>query len=239
MKLCILTEAQIDGASFFRFDGFWVFQSGDSTSKSTGVVFILSDDLYSSLYKWHPWSGRVALMQFKITGGLISVFGVYAPYEGIRRADDGASSEAQRISHWDFLGDKIEEARRAGLVLVLGDMNTSFRWRRTGEESHIGRHLFSPLDSTHITEDAPDPIPPGHTEALNRDLLSELCQRCGCFVANTFFNKPQWRKATYRAWGAELPSAAFLDYAVHKGLDLVLTSDLNLVADFYGRSNHR
>ena len=67
MKLCIITEAQIDGASFFRFDGFWVFQSGDSTSKSTGLVFILSDDLYNSLYKWHPWSGRVALMQFKIT----------------------------------------------------------------------------------------------------------------------------------------------------------------------------
>ena len=143
---------------------------------------------------------------------LLSIVGVFARYESIRGAD-GGSSEAQRIAYLETLGELIEEARRCGPVLAAGDINTSIRWRRAGGESHIGRYLFPPLECTIIgaedasdPADALDPVPQGNNEALNRDLAVEMCLRSGCVIANTFFNKPQSRKATYHAWG-EFPKA--------------------------------
>ena len=133
IKIQILTEAQITGSTVFRTQGYWVFQSGDDDSRSTGICFIICGSLFSSIHKWFPVSGRMALVQLKILGGIFTIIGAYAPYEGIRAAG-GRSSEQQRADFFLSLGDLISESARAGPVIATGDFNTSIRWRRTGEE---------------------------------------------------------------------------------------------------------
>ena len=107
--------------------------------------------------------------------------------------------------------------------------------------------LYTPLDPSmsRLIQDATDPIETAHAEISNRDLLAELCEHIGCVVLNTFLSKPAHRKVTYVAWGAAYPTRENLDYQKHRELDLVLTTDRNIVSAIFslqhllsGKLNH-
>ena len=120
----------------------------------------------------------MALVQLKNLGGIFTIIGAYAPYEGIRAAG-GRRSEQQRIDFFLSLGDLISESARAGPVITTGDLNTSVRWRRTGEEHYFGPAMHTPLTpaAATISAHAPEPlqsVATARNEASNRDLLAEL-----------------------------------------------------------------
>ena len=95
--------------------------------------------------------------------------------------------------------EAILEAARHGPFLVVGDVNTSVRYRREEERDVIGPYMYSPLPAAlqTVADGAPAPI----TEPIpsNRTLLSEMCVRTQTVIAQTFLQKSQRQKVTFYA----------------------------------------
>ena len=234
IKLAILSEAWVEGSSFFSMRAhtgqlFFIFQSGAvreyNESKACGVVFIIHAELYFHLHSFSAISGRLASCVFKVKGGFCTFFGVYMPYAS---ATESAARETYRQDVFQELEDHVEMAKVRGPVFVIGDLNTSVQYRYQSEANFFGPFLFSPHSlGTQIApffDDADDP-PHFEVDTPNRQLLGQVCEAGDLVVKNTFLSKATAKKATFAIKGADRPSGSGItDFTQQKELDLVLVS---------------
>ena len=213
-RIAILSETKCEGSSFFKSGDYWVLQSGQ-------VAFVLHRDLAESMVSFIPFHDRVAAIQLKITGGLLSIIGVYLPYES-------HDNESERVDAYGALEELHVRCQRAGPTLAGGDFNTKVQFRRTSEVDHFGPHLFSPLAHASApisdNDDPPAMLPATRgVHILNRDLLSQYCAVTSTVVKNTYLQKSQLQKVTFYDKGSTRPHSD-VDYAVHRELDHTVVS---------------
>lgn len=104
-------------------------------------------------------------------------------------ADGGATSEEK-----DLLYKQVRALYRRGTAqgpsIVLGVFNARALKQQSPEESMIGPHVFDP-SSTGINHQSDNVID-------NRNRLLDFCRGTDSILANTFYEKPNEKLATYR-----------------------------------------
>ena len=160
-------------------------------------------------------------VQLKITGGRLTLLGIYCPHEGV-------DVEA-RERFFDELNGATTSYSKAGPVLACGDLHTPLKYRYAEESAFFGPHLF----------DCQGP-PAVQTVDTNRDLLAQYCSATGMAVKNTFLHKSTHQQITFYDRRCHTPMGAF-DPRWHQQLDLVLCSSdyLQMVHDIVSRPDIR
>ena len=172
-----------------------------------GVIIHFS--LLKSIFSVKAISNHLLIVQFKITGGRFSVFGIYAPHNDVE--------VAAREEFYQELTECVTECKREGPVAAVGDFNTRFKYRLPEEHAAFGPFLFDPGGA-----EVEAPIP--DCDISNRDLLALCCLSTGFCVANTFLRKPLMQQLTLfdrrlSDWNTEV-----FDGRWHQQLDLMLIS---------------
>ena len=167
--LACLSEAKCSGSSTFRSGDYLVLQSGGKHPCSAGVAFVLHKQLVASLYSFTPRNERIAVITLKIVGGLLTIIAVYLPYESTEQGNADMRADA-----YADLEEVILEAARHGPFLVVGDFNTSVRYRREEEREVIGPYMYSPLPAALQT--VADGAPASITEPTLR--TARFFRRC-------------------------------------------------------------
>ena len=125
-------------------------------------------------------NSRIACISVLIRGGELSILNTYVP--------KNARPEDERRDHFEKLQQAISQIARKGPFVVLGDFNS----RRQGRHA-LGPHMFR-KGWTAVGE-----------ETDNRFLLLDFCRANDLIVANTWFQQPAAKQATFKE-----PSAHFL-----------------------------
>ena len=120
------------------------------------MAVILHYSLLKHIVAIRGVSQHIIYVQLKITGGLFSVVGVYAPHEG--------RPFEEKEAFYESLSVTLHSLSRDGPLGLCGDLNCKLNFRHVGEENIIGPHIFNPG-------------PPAGDELQNRDLLVQLCSR--------------------------------------------------------------
>ena len=189
----------------YRSGEFFIIKMGRAR-EPYGVAVIIHRKIMNSIIAIRAVSQHIIYVQIKITGGLFTLFGVYAPHEG-RPLDE-------RSDFHNDMADCIAAVARSGPVGVCGDLNCHLNYRLAGEEAALGPYLFCPAP--------PDPV--FHGEPKNRDLLVPLCIANNLCVANTFLPKNQLQQVTYFDRRAASWNANTVDPVYHKQLDIFAIS---------------
>ena len=202
ISITCMQETRVSQSPYYSTeDGFFVICSGSGTKgrEYAGVVFLVAPWVKASIFGFLQHSSRLACLKLRVPGGKMAVISAYAPHSG--------HSFDTRQAFFEELGDVYSRTSVNGPKLVCGDFNARIQRRLPGEHSFVGDHVF------------------GHSQARlelssNRELLIETCASYDLAVANTFFEHPPERQATFRNIGVH-PAApvTFQNYAV---LDLFL-----------------
>ena len=94
---------------------FFIFTSGVKGDKH-GVGVILHVSLLSSVTAVQAYSSWQIAVQLKITGGRLTLLGIYCPHEGV--------DVETRERFFDELNEATTSYSKAGPVLACGDLNT-------------------------------------------------------------------------------------------------------------------
>ena len=121
------------------------------------------------VHSFTPRNERIAVITLKIVGGLLTIIAVYLPYESTERGNADARADA-----YADLEEVILEAARHGPFVVVGDFNTSVRYRREEEREVIGPYMYSPLPAALQT--VADGAPASITEPTLR--TARFFRRC-------------------------------------------------------------
>ena len=206
--ILFLSETKCHGEDSYRSGEFFIIKIGRPRREIYGVAVIIHRKLMKSVFSIRAVNHHMIYVQLKITGGLFTLFGVYAPHEG-RPLDE-------RNDFHNDLADCIANAARSGPLGVCGDLNCHLNYRLAGEEAALGPYLFCPT--------APDPVFHGGPEPTNRDLLVPLCLTNNMCVANTFQPKSPIQQVTYFDRRAATWNATTVDPVYHKQLDIFIIS---------------
>ena len=224
-RIGILTECKITGSItfFFRTEHhmYKVLQSGMECDHAAGVVFIIRSDMWAYCLSFTPVSGRCALLLVKVIGGIMAIIGAYLRYQ---KGIESAQEESARIESWQEL-DELVESVRPSPVVVVGDFNTSIKYRTIQEKQIFGPYMFTHNGSVPIVESEREReiLQP---ELPNRDLLADLCINNGLLVKNTFIKKSLEKKITFFRKGVVRPppNQFIVDVSKYKEIDHVLIS---------------
>ena len=208
IMILFLSETKCHGEDSYRSGEFFIIKIGRPRREIYGVAVIIHRKLMKSVFSIRAVNHHMIYVQLKITGGLFTLFGVYAPHEG-RPLDE-------RNDFHNDLADCIANAARSGPLGVCGDLNCHLNYRLAGEEAALGPYLFCPT--------APDPVYHGGPEPTNRDLLVPLCLTNNMCVANTFQPKSPIQQVTYFDRRAATWNATTVDPVYHKQLDIFIIS---------------
>jgi ribonuclease HI len=178
LELLVLTECKTGEFSIMELYGFTIMQSGE-------VIFILSQKWSRSWTNFLPHSDRLVQIDIRIRGGYATFLGIYFPYE--RHTPENETIRQNAMQQLDTALTKINHP---GPVMIIGDFNTSFSFRREEEKDVLGPFFYNP----HI------PNPTAYTP--NRDLFVSHLASYDLAVAATFFDKPQHRRITFYAKGS-------------------------------------
>ena len=203
--ILFLSETKCHGEDSYRSGEFFIIKIGRPRHEIYGVAVIIHRKIMTSIFSIRAVNQHIIYIQLKITGGLFTLFGVYAPHEG-RPLDE-------RNDFHNDLADCIAIAARSGPLGVCGDLNCHLNYRLAGEEAALGPYLFCPTN--------PDP---SGLEPKNRDLLVPLCIVNNLCVANTFQPKTPIQQVTYFDRRAPLWNAETVDPVYHKQLDIFIIS---------------
>ena len=206
LDILFLSETKCQGEDSYRSGEFFIIKIGRPRREIYGVAVIIHRKIMKSIVSIRAINQHIISIQIKITGGLFTLFGVYAPQEG-RPIDE-------RVDFFNDLADCIAAAARCGPLGVCGDLNVKLSYRLAGEEAALGPYLFCP---------AP-PDPNFHGDPKNRDLLVPMCIANNLCVANTFLPKTPMQQVTYFDRRAETWNATTVDAVFHKQLDIFIIS---------------
>ena len=106
---------------------FFIFTSGVKGDKH-GVGVILHVSLLSSVTAVQAYSS------WQITGGRLTLLGIYCPHEGV--------DVETRGRFFDELNEATTSYSKAGPVLACGDLHTPLKYRYAEESAFFGPHLF-------------------------------------------------------------------------------------------------
>ena len=200
LKIMFLSETKVC-ENTYKCGEFFIFTSGVKGDKH-GVGVILHVSLLSSVTAVQAYSSWQIAVQLKITGGRLTLLGIYCPHEGV--------DVETRERFFDELNEATTSYSKAGPVLACGDLNTHLKYRYAEESAFFGPHLF----------DCQGP-PAVQTVDTNRDLLAQYCSATGMAVKNTFLHKSTHQQITFYDRRCHTPMGAF-DPRWHRQLDLLL-----------------
>jgi hypothetical protein len=202
-RVGICSECWIKDNAFFVFNSptregqpsrsYGIFQSGavGTDTRATGVCFIIRADFLPHVLGFQAISGRHAVITVRVRGGTLAIVGVYLPYYS---ATESEAEEDRRMAAFTKLTDIIDELKRRGPVLVIGDFNTSIRYK-LASEAWCGNFLFARPGQQTVFDD--DEVLEDEEVGSNRELLGELCTATQMVCKNTFLQKPENAKITF------------------------------------------
>ena len=181
IDLLIMTETHCKGSEYYIIStGHLVISSGSAANSEgrcfSGVGFIVSPKLRSSLLGFNQRSDRLAKVKLRVEGGKCVVIAAYAPH------NERPHDERQRF--FAELSTYLAGSRTHGPSIVAGDLNARIHRRQAGEEDYIGSNVFGNSNAA-LSGDS------------NRALLIELCAEHALIVGNTLVVEPPERQVTY------------------------------------------
>jgi hypothetical protein len=183
--LCI-QETHLAGTTHFLSNDYLVVLSGGTEVKGkreyAGVGFIISPWARRAVIGFTLHSNRLASLQLRVAGGVMTFLSVYAPH--------GGYAYTTRRNFYDNFISFFRSQRTYGPTLSLGDYNARLHKALPGEEDVIGQGAF------------------GNASALsdprsNRELLVESCRALNTVVANTFCESLPEAQVTFYSVGAK------------------------------------
>ena len=172
------TQYVVDNYTFLT-----VSTADPNHQEHAGVGFVLSPTARRALLRTHPVSSRFDSITLLTASGEFSILNCYAPQRG--------RPEEERQEFFDFLHDQIDVVKSKGLFVVVGDFNARIQGRLRGEEKVLGPSIFG-RGIAAIGDDS-----------SNRQMLLDLCVANDLLVANTWFQHPHGRQATYKEPGTK------------------------------------
>ena len=129
-----------------------------------------------------PVNGRILILTLNATTP-ISIFSVYAP--------TSTANTDKKEDFYKLLKEKTMELIAKHIVITAGDFNARIgKCAGVHEEHLVGQHTFHP-ETTHLENQTPQ-------VAENRLFMLQHLQETDQIIANTLFNKPDFKKMTYR-----------------------------------------
>ena len=129
-------------------------------------------------------------MEINNHGNNLVRLGVYIPHD--------LAHEPIRTNVWEKLNKKINELSININVIILGDFNASLHARKADEDQHIGNNILGKgLQLLYRKEAA------AGNATLKRTFLINLLREHDMKCMNTFFQKPNKYKATFKLVAAD------------------------------------
>lgn len=130
-----------------------------------------------------PHNGRIIEIKIANSGPDICLISHYAPHSG--------RPVAENEKHWDNLQQILSTKTRQAPVILLGDTNARIHGRVSDiEGSVVGRHVFG--HGNHYVQELPE------EQRENRQMLMDFCISNNLIISNSFFQKADSRKCTYK-----------------------------------------
>ena len=123
-------------------------------------------------------------------GNDLVILGIYIPHDLVH--------EPTRTNIWEKLSRKIDELSTNRNVIVLGDFDASLHARKVDEEQYIGNNVLGKGLQFHYRKEAAAGI-----VTLSRTFLINLLREHDMKCMNTFFQKPNKDKATFKLVAAD------------------------------------
>ena len=127
-------------------------------------------------------------------GNPLVIFSTYMPHD--------ATNEINRLAAWEEMANRVGEISDNKGVIVLGDFDVAIHARKPGEEDCLGPYMWG--KGLRFFRGKEGLLP----ENMNRSLLIDLLKGYDMRCMNTFFQKADYKKATYGymwAGGAQGP----------------------------------
>ena len=169
-----------------------VITSGRKTPEnSSGVGVIIDTETVKNLYSFKCASDRVLTIKLRTARGLFKIVNNYAP--------TASYSRLEKSAHWTQVQNELMESTRALPRMVVGDMNTRWHGRRDYEKHRLGPYIFGKGIRYVRRKEQREP-------ALfeNRELVWKIMVDEDIIFANSFFQKSNSKRATYRDIGTRL-----------------------------------
>ena len=160
----------------------WYFSGGDENREFHGVGIVIKNKIRPHRTKNIPVNSRIMEMTVDAAKP-ITIINAYAP------TAEKESEEKEKF---------YEEIKRAidrnkhNVVIAAGDWNARLVKTRDGENDIMGKH--------HIEEGDPNRERPENQEE-NREHLIQLCKMTNMRIRNTDFEKPNYKKVTFKKVG--------------------------------------
>ena len=125
LMIMFLQETKCPGDDTYRSGEYYIVNCGRCGREPYGVAVILHFSLLKHIVAIRGVSQHIIYVQLKITGGLFSVVGVYAPHEG-RPYDE-------KEAFYESLSVTLHSLSRDGPLGLCGDLNCKLNFRNVGE----------------------------------------------------------------------------------------------------------
>ena len=180
-------------------------ETGGTDHHGMGFCYNRRIEKYRNHYIQH--SSHLAEMEINMHGNPLVILTAYMPHD--------ASAEIKRLAAWEEMSNRIRSISHNKSVVVLGDFNAAIHARKEGEEKCLGPHKWG--KGIVFLREKEGLLP----ENMNRNILIEPLKEHDIRCMNTYFEKPDNKKTTYRhtwATGIQAP----WDTDRHSELDLCL-----------------
>ena len=152
-------------------DGFKLIHAGGD-GKSDGVGVILESDLVEKVCRTERWNGRILMVWLAIGSRKLCVMSVYAPQVG--------RSQRERKEFREKVEELLQLVEEDEILCLAGDFNAHIGQRMQGEEKCVGKFGC------------------GQRNSEGNEWV-QLIERNGMAIVQTFFQKRESHKITYRS----------------------------------------
>ena len=186
LDIVCLQETKIPSSSMEQRGEFsFVFASSTKTGTDyhgVGICYRRRVEKYRNHYIQH--TSHLAEIDINMHGNPLLILSVYIPHD--------AANADSRIAAWDRLSARRGEISNNKSLIVLGDYNAAIHARKEGEEEFLGPHVWGRGLRFLVNKERQ------LLGGMNRDHLMELLREHDMKCMNSFFQKPNHEKATYR-----------------------------------------
>ncbi|MCJ8736324.1 hypothetical protein PDJAM_G00258360 [Pangasius djambal] len=183
-------------------------EEGGEESKRNGVGVVLKEEFGRNVLEVKRVSDRVRSLKLETEGVMLNVVSGYAPQVGCDL------EEKERF--WSELDEVIENIPTGERVVIGADFNGHVGEGNTGDEEVIGKFGFKERD-------------------LEGQMVVEFAKRIDMAVVNTYFQKREEHKVTYKSGGRSTQ----VDYILCRRGSLKEISDCNVVVRESVARQHR
>ena len=185
----------------------------DRSTDATGVGFVIHNKLKYYVKDIEPVCDR--MMRLSLHGApdlhLISAYAPPANYSAVEA--EQLQIDEEKDNFYSYLQTLYEKCKAHGVTMIMGDFNARIHKRQSTTENSIGPYTFDKRRQR--------TVPPTESVEDNRRRLLAFTTSNQLMVANTWFQKPEHKLATYRdiatPWGDpeyKWPKYEQLDYII-------------------------